>query len=136
MASVITSYSIHYTKLYDCLDALGIGSVYLSSRDSVFATAEAEDLRRLLNACLHPADEGCLRSALASRLLGWSMGQLAALNEDEALWEETVALFRQWGKLWQRQGVLPMLRQLLFHYRIPAQLLQAPDGERRLTDLV
>jgi len=123
-------------ELRRCLDALSIGSVYLSSRESVFATAEAEDLRRLLNACLHPADEDCLRSALASRLLGWSMGQLAALNEDEALWEETVALFRQWGKLWQRQGVLPMLRQLLFHYRIPAQLLQAPDGERRLTDLL
>lgn len=118
------------------LRQLGIGSVYLSNRDSVLTSQEAQDLLRLLEACLAPSDEVKVRSVMATALLGWSAAQLAALNLDELRWEALVEQFRDCARLWQRQGVLPMVRHFLFHHQIPARLLSEPEGERRLTDLL
>ena len=118
------------------LRQLGIGSVYLSNRDSVLASQEAQDLLRLLEACLAPSDEIKVRSVMATALLGWSAAQLAALNQDELRWEALVEQFRDCARLWQKQGVLPMVRHFLFHHQIPARLLSEPEGERRLTDLL
>jgi exodeoxyribonuclease V beta subunit len=45
-------------------------SVYLSNRDSVFETLEAQEMLWLLQAVLAPERESTLRSALASAMLG------------------------------------------------------------------
>ena len=89
------------------LRQLGIGSVYLSNRDSVLASQEAQDLWRLLEACLAPSDEIKVRSVMATALLGWSAAQLAALNQDELRWEALVEQFRDCARLWQKQGCCP-----------------------------
>ncbi len=118
--------------LRDC----GIASVYLSNRESVFAQPVAQDLARLMEACLNVQDEMLIRAAMATGLQGWSAKQLAALNDDEALWEETVGQIRAAAETWQQRGILPMLRQWLFAYRIPERLLGQVDGERMLTDVL
>ncbi len=118
------------------LRRLGIGSVYLSNRDSVLASQEAQDLLRILEACLAPSDEVRVRSAMATALLGWSARQLAALNGDELQWEALVEQFRDCAVRWQRHGVLPMIRHFLFSHQIPARLLIEEEGERRLTDVL
>ena len=122
------------TLVRRALRRLGIGSVYLSNRDSVLASQEAHDLLRILEACLAPGDEVRVRSAMATALLGWSANQLAALNADELQWEAIVEQFREGAVRWQRQGVLPMIRHFLFSHQIPARLLIEEEGERRLTD--
>ena len=122
------------TLVRRALRRLGIGSVYLSNRDSVLASQEAHDLLRILEACLAPGDEVRVRSAMATALLGWSANQLAALNADELQWEAIVEQFREGAMRWQRQGVLPMIRHFLFSHQIPARLLIEEEGERRLTD--
>jgi exodeoxyribonuclease V beta subunit len=38
--------------------------------------------------------------------------------------------------IWQRQGVLAMLRRFIHDLQLPATLLQQPGGERRLTNLL
>ncbi|MCG7588124.1 exodeoxyribonuclease V subunit beta, partial [Photobacterium sp. OFAV2-7] len=114
----------------------GIASVYLSNRDSVFSCSEASDIQRLLVAVLIPEDERGLRAALASGLFALSARQLDELNADEDRWEQHVAEFREYRKLWQSRGVLPMLRHVLASRRIPERLLSENGGERRLTDIL
>lgn len=113
-----------------------LASVYLSDRESVFSSLEASDLLRWLRACAEPGDERKLRAALATVSLDMPLAQLQQLALDELLWEEHTVLFRELNRRWRQQGVLPMLRILMQHYELPTRLMQRPDGERRLTNLL
>lgn len=120
----------------DALRRLAIPSVYLSNRDSVFTTPEAREVLWLLQAVLAPEQERTLRSALATSLLGFSAQQIDALNQNEADWDTQVDTFAEFRQVWQRRGVLPMLRSLMSHYRLAENLLASREGERRLTDFL
>lgn len=120
----------------DELAARGVRSVYLSDKDSVFASAEAADILRWLRACAEPDNDRLLRAALASPTLNLDWQVLDALNQDERIWEHRVFQFRDYRRIWLRQGVLPMLHRLLHDFGLPAQLLAGSDGERRLTNLL
>ncbi|AQZ93709.1 exodeoxyribonuclease V subunit beta [Halopseudomonas phragmitis] len=114
----------------------GVRSVYLSDKDSVLDSLEARDLLRWLRACSEPGNDRLLRAALASPTLNLSWAELERLNQDERYWEQRVDQFRDYRRLWLRQGVLPMLHRLLHDFGLPARLLQLGDGERRLTNLL
>ncbi|WP_107851735.1 exodeoxyribonuclease V subunit beta [Oceanimonas marisflavi] len=118
------------------LAARGVRSVYLSDKDSVFASPEAVDLRHWLRACAEPEQDGKLRAALATATLGLSLGELERLNQDERHWERRVMQFRDYRRIWQRQGVLPMVHRLLHDFDLPARLRQGTEGERSLTNLL
>ena len=123
------------------LSARGVRSVYLSERDSVFVTAEATDLWRILQAVANPRSTPLVRAALTTRLWGLEWGKLESLFQDERAWDEVVDQFHQWQAIWQRQGFLPMLHQLLHGQSIPARLVsqraaQGQSGERQLTNLL
>ena len=113
-----------------------LASVYLSDRDSVFESEEAEDLLYILRACAQPTSDRLVRAAMATRSMGLSWQALEQLNQDELFWEQQVLLFRDMRTLWQQQGVLPMLRKLLATFKVPARLLLEVQGERRLTNLL
>ena len=134
--SVLVRTGTEGAMIRQALAGQGIASVYLSNRDSVFASSEAEDIQRLLVAVLVPEDERGLRAALASGLFALSARQLDELNVDEDKWEQHVAEFREYRKLWQSRGVLPMLRHVLANRRIPERLLSENGGERCLTDIL
>ena len=123
-------------KVRDELARLGIASVYLSNRDSVFSQPEAHDLLLLLQACLSPGDERALRAALATALFDLDANQLDKLVDDEQMWEQTVDDFRHYQRLWQRQGVQAMLLQVIHQRELAASLLGSPNGERRLTNVL
>ncbi|MFO6425334.1 exodeoxyribonuclease V subunit beta [Motilimonas sp. KMU-193] len=114
----------------------GIKSVYLSNRDSVFASEQAVDLQRILSSVLNPADDRLLRAALSSQLFNYNALSLAELFADETRWEQKIAQFVAYQTLWQQQGVLVMLRALLLEQGISARLLSQLSGERQLTDLL
>jgi len=118
------------------LAARGVRSVYLSDKDSVFAAQEARDLLLWLRACAEPDQDRPLRAALASSTLGLALTELEQLNLDERTWERRVMQFRDYRQRWQRQGVLPMLRQLLQDFELPQRLMGRDDGERVLTNLL
>jgi exodeoxyribonuclease V beta subunit len=123
------------------LAARGVRSVYLSERDSVFATPVAIDLWRLVRAVANPRANQLVRAALATPLWGLSWAALEALFHDEPAWDDLTERFHGWQKIWQRQGFLPMLHHLLHDQSIPARLLQQngspnQDGERQLTNLL
>jgi len=111
-------------------------SVYLSDSDSVFESEEAFSLLYILRGCSEPANEPFLRAALAAPILALPLYQLDELNQDEVAWENQVDRFRNYLSMWQHQGVLPMVRALLFDFGIPSRLLSEPSGERKLTNLL
>ncbi|MBL1377144.1 exodeoxyribonuclease V subunit beta [Zobellella iuensis] len=118
------------------LAARGVRSVYLSDKDSIFDSREARDLLLWLRACAEPEQDRRLRAALASRSLGLELHELEQLNQDERHWERRVMQFRGYRQRWQRQGVLPMVHQLLHDFALPGRLMLRADGERALTNLL
>ncbi|MCM0613892.1 exodeoxyribonuclease V subunit beta [Marinobacter sediminum] len=120
-------------------NALGqrqIKSVYLSDRDSVLTSPEAAEVLCWLRAFAEPRQLGLARAALATPTLGQSWQSLNRLLTDEIALEREIERFMGYQQQWQAQGVLPMLRSFLMDFDVPGRLLQRPDGERRLTDIL
>ncbi|WP_213302538.1 exodeoxyribonuclease V subunit beta [Paraburkholderia sacchari] len=125
----------------EALAQRGVRSVYLSDRDSVYQTPQAEELRYWLGACAEPDDGRLVRSALATATLGLMWSELDALGRDEIAWEARVLQFRSYREVWRKKGVLPMLRRLLNDFHVPQRLLgqsaaSGLNGERALTNLL
>lgn len=120
----------------DALNALAIPSVYLSNRDSVFETPEAQELLWVLQAVLTPERENTLRSALATAMFGLNARDIEQLNQDENAWDALVEEFTEYRNTWLRRGVMPMLRALMSARSIAENLLATHGGERRLTDIL
>ena len=113
-----------------------VASVYLSDKDSVLDSVEAQDMLRWLHAVANPLDGALARAAYATRTAGLSLAELAHLSSDELAWEERVEQLKALHIVWQRQGVLAMLRRLIHELKLPASLLREAGGERRLTNLL
>ncbi len=124
------------------LASRGIKSVYLSDHDKVFSSPIAPQLAIWLRACAEPQAnsrqaEAKLRAALATPVIGLSLEELDHLNQSELAWEARVEQFSDYHRLWQRQGVLPLVRRLMVDFDIAARLLgEFAEGERLLTDLL
>ncbi|HHX35885.1 MAG TPA: exodeoxyribonuclease V subunit beta [Gammaproteobacteria bacterium] len=113
-----------------------VRSVYLSDKDSVFESQEAHDVMTWLHACLHPDNERALKSALACSTFALPLSELERINQDELLWEKRVLQFKDYLERWHKQGVLPMLRSIMHDFELPQRLVQRPDGERALTNVL
>lgn len=125
------------------LRARGLASVYLSDRNSVFATEVARDLLLVLMACAEPGNKNALLNALYTPLLNISLPELDALQYDDRQWDHRVGQFYQFAACWQQQGVLAMIRQLMQQFQVAERLLDEQTsgnssvaGERYLTDLL
>ncbi len=131
----------------DALAALEIGSVSIG-QETVFDSAEGEDLAALLAALAPGAGEARVRTALATRLLGWTAAELGALGEGlgagqaagtaaaEARWGEVLERFGGYREVWRNRGFMAALDALIQGEQVPERLRQGPDGERRLTNLL
>ncbi|MGJ7543180.1 exodeoxyribonuclease V subunit beta [Variovorax sp. LT1R16] len=113
-----------------------VASVYLSDKDSVFASGEAHDLLHWLKAVAAPLDVRLARAALATRTVGLSIDELRVLARDDEAFDARSEQLRELHGVWQQQGVLTMLRRTLHRLDLPARWLAAPDGERRLTNFL
>ncbi|MDO9163587.1 MAG: exodeoxyribonuclease V subunit beta [Methylococcaceae bacterium] len=111
-------------------------SVYLSERDSIYATGEAADLLIWLKAIAEPRNERKVRAALSTATFGWPYQTLQQLTQDELSWEQQLEHFLGYQQRWQQDGILPTLRQLINDYGLHARLTEANDGERCLTNLL
>jgi len=113
-----------------------VASVYLSDKDSVLESEEAADVLRWLSALANPLDGTLARAAFATRTAGLPLAELARLASDELAWESRVEQLKTLHAIWQRQGVLAMLRRFIHELGLPAALLAQAGGERRLTNLL
>lgn len=119
------------TRIQQALAAVGIPAV-AAGKQSLFATAEAHELLTLLLALLHSADDGRLRAALATVLLGVDAAGIAALEADGAAHRAWQLQALDWREQVQRGGPLALIGALCAAQA--ERLLGLLDGERRLTN--
>lgn len=117
------------------LSKRGVRSVYLSDKESIFQSAQAGELQYWLAACAAPENDRLLRAALGTPSLNLSWEALDRLNQDEQEWDRYVRQFQDYRTCWRKQGILPMLRRLMWEFDVPRRLLGGGD-ERALTDLL
>ncbi|HGW3831700.1 TPA: exodeoxyribonuclease V subunit beta [Klebsiella pneumoniae] len=134
--TVLVRNRLEAAQVREALQTLGIPSVYLSNRDSVFETLEAQELLWLLQAVLAPERENTLRSALATSMFGLTALDIENLNQDEQAWDALVEEFSEYRQIWRQRGVMPMLRALMTARHIAENLLATRGGERSLTDIL
>lgn len=119
------------TRIRHALAMAGIPAV-AAGKQSLFATPEARDLHALLLALLHGADDGRLRMALSTVLVGLDATAIATLDEDgDALRTWHLAALA-WRDRLQRGGPLALINDLCAEHA--GRLLGLLDGERRLTN--
>ena len=117
------------------LAARGVASV-MQTRESVFASSEAQGLCAMLAAIEAPAQTSLLRHALVSSVMGLSVAQLMALQLDDAAWQAEVENLQSWRDEWRKFGFMPMFRRWLVEADITSRVLKQDGGERRLTNLL
>lgn len=122
-------------EVQQALRGCGVNSVTLS-QDSVFASEDAKELAMVLGALGSLHDEGLVRVALATVLLGHDAATLDSLARDEIAWEAVLARFQGYWQRWQEQGPLVAVQSLIEEEGVAERLLRRPDGERRLTNLI
>ncbi len=132
--AVLVRDGIEARAIRTALAARGVRSVYLADRDSLYDSAEAPDVLRLLMACAAPENETLIRTALASASLAQPLTTLDALQRDDRAREAACLRFADYQRCWRERGVLPLLRRVLFDYDLPARWQTTVDGERRLTN--
>ncbi len=104
-----------------------------SGRGNIFGGDIARELELILHAVLHPDDDQAVRGALATRLLGASLAQFRAWQNQPAAFERELERFEGWRVLVRTRGVLALIEAILAGHA--TRLLALPDGERVLTDL-
>ncbi|AKC86752.1 UvrD-helicase domain-containing protein [Pseudoxanthomonas suwonensis] len=119
------------TRIREALAAAGIPAV-AAGKQSLFATAEAHELHALLQALLHGSDDGRLRAALATVLVGEDAHRIAALDGEGATLRQWHMTALGWRERLQQGGPLALVGDLCAQQA--TRLLGLVDGERRLTN--
>ncbi|MDT9547144.1 MAG: exodeoxyribonuclease V subunit beta [Chlorobium sp.] len=122
-------------RVRDALSVFRIPSVVRSDR-SVFVSDEAREICILLAAFIDPSDEGKVRAALITDILGCSGNDIAAMMDDETLWVPQLRFFARLHSLWLLRGFMSMAALLMREEGVRGRLLSLRDGERRLTNLL
>jgi exodeoxyribonuclease V beta subunit len=118
-------------RMQRALALAGIPAV-TASKLGLFQTDDAEELLWLFEALLHPADEGRMRAALASVLLGQDAAAIDRLDRDVDWHRQWQLRLQGWRERWERHGPMAMLDDVCAH--CAPRLLGLTDGERRLTN--
>ncbi|WP_277560562.1 UvrD-helicase domain-containing protein [Acinetobacter beijerinckii] len=118
------------------LERLGI-RVNRPSKRSVFDSKIAQDVGALLTALLHPYDEAKLKRALLSRLFGFDLSQLVALEQSAEGLSHYIQQFDDIREMWLNQGFLAAWQRCLNQFEIWQQLVatQSKDNERAVVNL-
>lgn len=115
------------------LRALHIPAVSVQ-KQSVFGTEQAGDVLRLLDALLAPESLRLACGALATLLLGRTLADFDAMQNDETEAHKQLEYLADLRRIWLRRGVLAMLERVM--EQRAAELLDLADGERRLSNLM
>ncbi len=131
--AVLTNTNAEAALTQDVLHAHGVPAVCLR-QESIYASREAAELLRLLDALLVPQSLPRARAALATELLGRTLADLARMDTDEVAWREVLEELADLNERWFARGIQAMLERLA--ERHAPRLLALPDGDRRLSNLL
>jgi exodeoxyribonuclease V beta subunit len=116
--------------MQQALSARGIASASITRR-SVFASEEADELHRLLDALADFVDAR-LRGVLTTRLFGATTKDFAGFAAAPGEWSRQLEEFSALRDIWRTRGVAAMLARVFETHA--AALLASTQGERRMTN--
>jgi exodeoxyribonuclease V beta subunit len=118
------------------LERLGI-RVNRPSKRSVFDHAVAKDVGAVLSAIMHPYDEGKIKRALLSRLLGFNLQQLIQLETQADGLSQFIYDFDCIREMWLQKGFLTAWQYCLNLFQVWKNLVatQSRDNERSVVNL-
>jgi exodeoxyribonuclease V beta subunit len=119
------------TQVRQALALAGIPAV-AAGKQGLFATAEARELHALLLALLHSGDDGRLRAALSTVLVGLNASDIDALERDGDAHRHWQQQTLHWRERLLRGGPLALVGELCAQHA--PRLLGLLDGERRLSN--
>ena len=119
------------TRVQQALALAGIPAV-AAGKQSLFATAEARELQVLLLALLHGGDDGRLRAALATVLVGEDAAAIDALDRDGDAHRAWQLQAQHWRDRLRSGGPLALVGDLCAAQA--ERLLGLLDGERRVSN--
>ena len=119
------------TRVQQALALAGIPAV-AAGKQSLFATAEARELQVLLLALLHGGDDGRLRAALATVLVGEDAEAIDALDRDGDAHRAWQLQAQHWRDRLRSGGPLALVGDLCAAQA--ERLLGLLDGERRVSN--
>lgn len=119
------------TMIQQALALLGIPAV-AAGKQSLFATGEARELHALLLALLHGANDGRLRTALGTVLLGLDALAIDALERDGDAHRRWQLEAQRWRERLRGGGPLALVGELCAAHG--ERLLALLDGERRISN--
>ncbi|MCR3754608.1 MAG: exodeoxyribonuclease V subunit RecB [Candidatus Westeberhardia cardiocondylae] len=124
--------------MYDALANFSIPAVFLSYYNcSVFKTLEARDLLWVLYAILSPEDDVILFRALSTDIFGFDITYMHFVRfYKKKKREELVAKFILYRLIWEKYGILAMLRVIFIQDRMVKNLLSFFDGKRRFLNIM
>ncbi|MDX1587809.1 MAG: UvrD-helicase domain-containing protein [Oleiphilaceae bacterium] len=105
--------------LQSALAELDLNAVYLSARDNVMDSPEAQSLWQALNGILDLEDDRALIAALATPWLGYDTKALFDLQNDEHAWAQTLSEISALRQRWLNQGFMSMGLRLLQQHTHP-----------------
>ncbi|WP_069472446.1 exodeoxyribonuclease V subunit beta [Candidatus Marithrix sp. Canyon 246] len=117
------------------LTKLQIPSV-LYSRDNLFTSDEVVEIELVLQAIADPSNENLIKAALTTDMLGVSGNELYQLMNDDRAWQQYLSRFQEYNYQWQNVGFIQMYHSFLLKEQVQTRLLNYPDGERRLTNIL
>lgn len=103
-------------QIKDALTVQGLASVFLSNRDNLFLSFEAQQLLTLLKGILHLDNEQLYTSALTTSLLNYHPERFISLQTDEQGWQVQKQIFEKLRDVWSSQGFMPIALQLMHKY--------------------
>jgi exodeoxyribonuclease V beta subunit len=130
--AVLTRSNVDAALLALRLNAAGVPAATASSQ-SVMETDAARQWRVLLRALERPGATGTARAAALGWFVGWSVQDVAALDDDDGV-ADLHDLLVSWSEA-MASGGLPRLLAAVRAHGLHERLLSRPDGQRLLTDL-
>ena len=123
-------------KMRQALTRYRIPSV-VHSAENLFQSEEAAEMLLLLDAAAAPHDIRKIKTALLTRMVGLSAGDIELYGADvDNIIELHQRQFKTYHELWNRFGFIRMFWTLVAENRIRPRMLALENGERVLTNIL
>ncbi len=123
-------------KIRTALRRRGLASVYLSDKQSVYASEQASDLLHWLEALAEPGSDRALRAALATGSAGFAFAEIDEVAANDLVRDQLIEIFSTGSRLWRERGVLAAVRHLIHALKVPSRMAATEEAERQLTNLL
>ena len=134
IAVLVTSHD-EARKVEDVLQDVDVPAVRVV-QESIYETEDALELERVLAAVAQPNSLSLVRAALLTDVFGYSVRELSAVTEIDPFWDDLSERLHRYHERWRRAGFMQMFRELTSTENTFQRLLDASDGERRITNLL